>query len=622
MKDFDTISVPSEFFAQADIPVFLLSQDKSFTFGNEVFYKKLGTTKEDFEQNIHGCQEDFFQSVERFFSHDDHCFRAQNGVLYKLVIHDSSCEYIGCLQEVDERHIIHEKIHEVFQTLSQTQTLPKRCEELIQLFMDTYGKLLPGRLLCLRFIEQNSGQLLHVMANGQLSEDQREQVVLSSDSLKRYVKPETIEKIQHLQFSEKYIPIFKNSVGGFDVPFVDGTSIYGVLSVEYPDSVKNIEKDIDVVGVISPYFTILIRYIRLLGESMHFRDYLVKLLDNANAPILVTDRNRRIKIINQAFEQLTGYSREEVLDKDVMKFLPQGERDRFLPAVINALRGRSTGSIEIRIPHRGGSGKAQIALSTAAVKSGFGEIEGVVAIGQDLTELRRLQKQILHSEKLATIGQLSAGVVHELNNPLTSISVYSEYLLKKFENADGDTGDIMRLRRICEGADRILKFTRDLVAYARPAGEEPRLIDLKEVVESALVFCEHVIEKTGVCVDTAFEIELPKIYGIKGQLQQVLVNLITNACDSMSDAKGRLGIELRSADELVTLLVSDSGPGVPENEREQIFEPFYTTKPEGKGTGLGLSIVKNIITNHNGNITVREANGRGATFVIELFAAT
>lgn len=325
-------------------------------------------------------------------------------------------------------------------------------------------------------------------------------------------------------------------------------------------------------------------------------------------------------MINRSFELLTGYPLRDLQDMDIMKLLLADDRERFMPAIINALRGNSTSSIEIRIPKKQENTNVRIALSTAAIKNGYGEIEGVVAVGQDLTELRQLQQQVIHSEKLATLGQLAAGVAHELNNPLTSISVYSEYLLKKMEDSGSDEADLTKIRRICQGAERILKFSRDLTAYARPNGEEPRLIDPRDLVGRAVVFCEHLVDSVEVSVTTEFDDDLPPIYGVEGHIQQVLVNLITNACDAMTKGEGSLRIEVRNLGERIRLTVADDGPGVPEADRERIFEPFFTTKAEGKGTGLGLSIVRNIITNHNGTISVEETPGGGATFVIELFA--
>lgn len=503
--------------------------------------------------------------------------------------------------------------------ISRELTLPNRDEELIQAFVGICREMLPERLVCVRLFKAASGQLTQVYATGRLIEAERERLSLSRRAVETFGLP-GLEVSGESVVTERYVPIFEDAVDGFDVPLHDGETLFGIMSVEYRETPAALERDMTVAGYLALHFVTTLRYARMLGESIYSRDFFVKLLDNANAPIIVTDRHRRITLINQAFEVLTGFSPRDVLDRDVKTFLAPEERERFLPAVVNALRGRTTRTLEVRIPHRDGEGVANISLSLAAVRSGFGEIEGVVAVGQDLTELRRLQQQVIHSEKLATLGQLAAGVVHELNNPLTSISVYSEYLLKKLRSEGAESADITKLERICEGADRILRFTRDLVAYARPAGEEPRLVDLADVIERSLVFCEHVIDRANVEVATDFAPELPPVYGVKGQLQQILVNLITNACDAMSESGGMLAISLSAVEDRVQLQVKDTGPGIPPRDRERIFEPFFSTKSEGKGTGLGLSIVRNIITNHHGLVRVEPADDGGTIFVIELFA--
>lgn len=503
--------------------------------------------------------------------------------------------------------------------LSRGLTLPMRDEELVQLFARTFASALPGRFVCLRLVDPGSQQLIQVYASGRLDGTRRDEVCITRESLGALGVPATLEERGVVRLVDDYVLLFEEAVAGFDLPLHDGATLLGVVSVEYVEQPSSFEPDRLRAWTVALHLTTALRNARVIGESIYLRDYLGTLLDNANAPIVVTDRHRGIRFVNRAFELLTGWDRDSILGKDVMKLLPDSERERFLPAMINALRGESSPSLEVRIPRKQG-GNARLAFSTAAVTSGYGEIDGVVAIGQDLTELRRLQQQVIHSEKLATLGQLAAGVVHELNNPLTSISVYSEYLLKKLEREGGDEGDRIKLARICEGADRILRFTRDLVAYARPAGEEPRLVDLRDVVERSLVFCEHVIARAGLTVETSFEPEAPPIYGLKGQLQQVIVNLVTNACDAAQCGKGRLLVEVKSVGDRVRLSVSDDGPGIAAEHHESIFEPFFSTKAEGKGTGLGLSIVRNIITNHNGTIEVESDGSTGTTFHIELFA--
>jgi signal transduction histidine kinase len=254
-------------------------------------------------------------------------------------------------------------------------------------------------------------------------------------------------------------------------------------------------------------------------------------------------------------------------------------------------------------------------MNTASVLSADGDVEGLIAIGRDLTEIRALEQRIIHAEKLATLGQLAAGVVHELNNPLTSISVYSDYLLKQAEGSHTTPADVVKLRRIHDSADRILRFTRELLAYARPTPEEPRLIALPDTIQRALDFCDHLIKEHGVMVAVSIEDDLPPVLGVAGQLQQVLVNLITNACHAMPQGVGqlRLSAEVAPSGEL-ELGVADNGAGISPDHLARIFEPFFSTKGEGHGTGLGLSIVRNIMELHGGNILVDSVLGQGTRF--------
>jgi len=513
-----------------------------------------------------------------------------------------------------------EALLHVLSNLGSEIDLPLSDEELIRIYAGALQQLLPDALLCVRLVEPDSAELLQVFATGQLQEARRGTIALSKVGLDLFGGPAPLEDKGAVRITEDYVEIFEGSLCGFDIPLHDGQRILGAVSCEYRTQEESLATQSGLIGPIMFHFSNALRNSRKLIESNRLSQYLDNLLDHANAPILVTDRNRRIKIVNQSFERLTGYRRQDLVGSDVMKLLLQDDRERFLPAIINALRGESMGSLEVRVPRKDGKDNVRIALSTAAITGSFGEIEGVVAVGQDLTELRQLQQQVIHSEKLATLGQLAAGVVHELNNPLTSISVYSEFLARKMERQGSHEGDLIKIRRICEGAERILRFTRDLMTYARPTGEEPKLVDVREAVERALVFCEHVIAGAGVAVTKNIDDDLPLVYGVEGHIQQVLVNLVTNACDAMEETEGELRIEARAVSDLVQLAVSDNGPGIPEDEHESIFEPFYTSKAEGKGTGLGLSIVKNIVTNHNGTISVQETTGGGATFIVELFA--
>ena len=235
-------------------------------------------------------------------------------------------------------------------------------------------------------------------------------------------------------------------------------------------------------------------------------------------------------------------------------------------------------------------------------------------------QLRRLQAQVIQAEKLASLGQIVAGVVHELNNPLTSIIAYSDYLRKRMAEQGAEPDDVDRAQRIGEAAQRILKFSRDLVAYARPAGDIPGPVAIHEVIEKAVVFCEHELEQHAVILERGLHQGIPLVRGISGQLTQVFVNLFTNAAHAMADRGGRLRILTAPGDteEWVRVEVLDDGMGIEPAHIARVFEPFFSTKTDGRGTGLGLSIVHDIVLAHGGSVSVSSVLGEGTTFVLLL----
>jgi two-component system, NtrC family, sensor kinase len=259
----------------------------------------------------------------------------------------------------------------------------------------------------------------------------------------------------------------------------------------------------------------------------------------------------------------------------------------------------------------------RIGAAGAAGAAG-GPVESVVAIGQDRSQIEALQQQIVRAERLATLGELAAGVVHELNNPLTSITVYAEYLVHKLGAAGADGADLEKLRRIGASAQRILRFSRDLVQYARPSGKDVEPIDLAGVVRQSVSICEHLIERGGIELTVEVDPELPVVHAVGGQLEQVLINLITNAVHAVENGGHVVVRALADSPSTVRLEVADSGPGISPADRARIFEPFFTTKLDGKGTGLGLPIVRNIVEQHRGEIVVTESDLGGAAFRVIL----
>jgi len=234
---------------------------------------------------------------------------------------------------------------------------------------------------------------------------------------------------------------------------------------------------------------------------------------------------------------------------------------------------------------------------------------------EELTYLKTLQAAAEHAERLAGIGRLVAGIVHELNNPLTAVNMYSDVLVEKLSHAGHDPGDVEKLRAILEGGQRIQRLARDLVAYARPAGARTEPVDLADVVEEAARLAKPALKERGAVLETRL-LPSPPVEGSRASLVQVVVNLVTNAAHAVASG-GRVTVALAPEDGGVRLTVEDDGAGMAEPVAARAFEPFFTTRP-AHGIGLGLPIVQGIVERHGGTVALVTAPGAGTSVAVTL----
>src|SRR5690606_2347314 len=299
---------------------------------------------------------------------------------------------------------------------------------------------------------------------------------------------------------ERWDSPFQGMATGFAIPLAAGGELYGVLDVGYPPGEDAAAQDHQIVLSIAQGFAFALRTIHLQEDAIGLRDYQARLLDSANALILGIDRTWRITVCNRALLELTGTTRDEVLGRDVRDFISGEQRQALTTAFSAALSGQHHAAFTVMLPTREGRVRSVWSIAPVGRAGQPGPVEAVVAIGQDQSKIDLLQQQIVRAERLATLGELAAGVVHELNNPLTSITVYAEYLVRKLEAQGIEANDIEKLRRIGASAQRILRFSRDLVQYARPSGKESEAVDLAGVVRQSVSICEHLVERGGIAL--------------------------------------------------------------------------------------------------------------------------
>ena len=270
---------------------------------------------------------------------------------------------------------------------------------------------------------------------------------------------------------------------------------------------------------------------------------------------------------------------------------------------------------EVELPAMGGT--FQISVSPWYDKNN--RLAGSIHVAKDISNEKLLRQQLIHSEKLSAIGELISGIAHELNNPLTGVMGYSQLLQLRKDLDDRARENLLKINNL---ALRCQKIVQNLLSFARKQKPERRLSDINEVLEKTIELRSYELQVNNIEIIRELDRNLPKTIADAHQLQQVFLNIITNAEQAMLEAhgKGRLTITTRqdSSNHRIVVEISDDGPGIPEAHHTRIFDPFFTTKEVGKGTGLGLSLSYGLIKEHGGNIYARSRVGEGSTFVVEL----
>src|SRR5579862_2860891 len=352
---------------------------------------------------------------------------------------------------------------------------------------------------------------------------------------------------------------------------------------------------------------------KLERQVLQQEEFRRRLLEGFPDLILVVDVQERYTFVSERVRDLLGYAPDDLVGKKISQAEDHSPELAALYQEV-ASGGSVFGSAEFSARHRDGSWRTMRA-SASQFFDAESKLAGVIISVRDITTERKLEQQIVQSERLAAMGAMIGGVAHELNNPLTSILGVSELL------QDTETNETSRkqLAMLQQQARRAADIVQNLTYFARPPAPGKSRINLVEVVERTLNLHAYSLRKNNITLDFLKE-SVPYALGDPHQLMQVFLNLILNAEQAIREVrdKGTLRIRLGKGEKSVWVSFQDDGPGIPKESMSSIFDPFYTTKRPGRGTGLGLSICKSVMKEHNGSIEASNVPNGGAVFTVTL----
>ena len=356
----------------------------------------------------------------------------------------------------------------------------------------------------------------------------------------------------------------------------------------------------------------------LEGQLRRQEDFRRHLLESFPDLILVLDLKGQYTFVSARISELLGYGPDHLLGKNVE------DADNTSPELAALFRAVASGenprtSCEYGSQHRDGSWRTMLGMASPLLDA-EGKPAGVIISVRDVTMAKKLEEQIIQSERLAAMGQMIGGFAHELNNPLTSILGMAE-LLQETETTETARKQVGILHK---EARRAAEIVQNLQYFARPPAPGRSQVNLNELVQRTVQMQAYPMRKSNITVDFLPETTIPAIVADPNQLMQVFLNLLLNAEQAIRESrdKGTIRIRLGRNPESVWITFQDDGPGIAPENLAHIFDPFFTAKRPGRGTGLGLSICKTVLREHSGNIEAASAPGGGAVFTITLPVGT
>jgi len=344
------------------------------------------------------------------------------------------------------------------------------------------------------------------------------------------------------------------------------------------------------------------------------------IIRTAPVGIFTLDMDWKFTAVNKAFADMVGVKNPNLLLEESFKPLGKDINPELVMSIENSMLGLETSVINKSLGS-GGAGDLTVSLVAVPLRDPYDNVEAILVLLENRTELVRVEEQLFQADKLASTGFLAAGIAHEINNPLAGIHTVIETLAKRVRREGGNEEPY---QRILANIDRVKDIIRRLLEFANPSAIQAQKSDLNNLVIQVLEFFKfHPIFRR-VSVEWDLDEDLPEVVVDPRQIQQIIHNLAMNAAQAMKDEGGELVISSKLIESTkesrrwIEISIRDTGTGIPEADLRRIFDPFFTTKPPGEGTGLGLSVSYSIAKNHGGELLAKNHPEGGAEFILRL----
>ena len=363
--------------------------------------------------------------------------------------------------------------------------------------------------------------------------------------------------------------------------------------------------------------SLMLEKVRLQRELIVTKNFLESIVEKAGDAISVVDLDGKVLYWNEGAKRIYGYQREEVIGRNLSEFLyPRDaelrvEEEKFVQGLMEQVKkGEVVPNVEVKRQTKDGRGIIT-SMTISPLKDAEGKIVGASRICKDITHLKKAEERLVLAERLSSLGELTAGVAHELRNPLAGIKINTQMLSRKKDLPEMETH---LLKSTLEGIEKIQKIVDDMLHFAKPKASHFKEEEINEVVQKSLAILQVKLKKGNIALVFEPGQGLCRVRIDLHQIQQVLINLMLNAIQAMEKG-GTLTIRTFLKNESgVGVEVKDTGVGIPRSHLRKIFDPFFTTKSEG--TGLGLSISAKILENHRAALDVISEEGKGSVFTI------